>query len=1158
MIIRKSPYLILFAVTAVLLAQAATAQRLTLNEGDHIAFIGNSLPDRMQHDGWLETCLHAANPDKRLVIRNMGFTGDRVASRPRNENFMNEHDYLALVGADVVFAFFGYNESFRQDPETFRDELTAFIEETRQKNYNGESAPRIVLFSPIAFENLNTPNLPDGEERNRWLSIYTDVMASVARRERVPFVDLFYPTEELYETTDTPMTINGVHLNAEGNKAVAQIVADQLFGTVGIENVDLIRSAVLDKNWCWFNRYRATDGNDIWGSRAPLEFVDKQTNADVLQHELVMLDAMTENRDRVIWAAAKGKSIEPDDSNVPKPVPVETNLPPKPDKRGEDGGHAFVPAEEGVDTLKLEDGMSANLFASEDMFPELVNPVQLDVDTKGRLWVAAWETYPKWQPDEPMLDRLLILPDEDRDGVADKAVTFAYIHNPTGFTFWNGGVVVASAPDIWYLKDTDGDDVADFRQIILGGLDSADTHHSANGFDYGPDGYIYYQRGIFNVSNVETPWEAPQLSGTSAMYRFNPRTFRFSFHAANPPNPHGSDFDYWGYHYATSATGGEAYQIRPVGDGKFKMFELFKKTVRPVPSSGILSSQHFPEKNNGNFLILNSIGFLGIKQYVLTNDDGVVTGKETDDLLVSTDGNFRPTDFKVGDDGALYVADWSNPIIGHMQHNIRDPSRDHEHGRIYRITVDGRPLQESVKIDGEPIEALLEVLKHPTDGVRLRARIELSERDADEVIAAAQKWASQFDASNEEDAHHLVEALWLHQQFDVVNEELLNDLLESPEPHAVRAAERVKYMWDIEGKFDQRVAEVHHHKSSAAEAEAILQAARDYLKQEKSPDPKMEGDTFVVHIQTLKEQMKYDRTEFVVTPGLKVRLVFSNPDAMDHNLIMTEPGAVTRVAVAAMKLETTGEGVERQWIPDVDGIVFASKLLAHGESQTVEFVAPSTPGRYEYICTFPGHWQLMRGVMIVDGGVDPLKIAEVQPSASGTLASQREIVAYWEFDDLKDEVGEAASGRSFETGKELFTVASCIKCHKYGGEGKENPLGPDLTELNVRYSSREMLQHILDPSLYVPDEYKTYVVETDDGEYYGTVTAEDDKTVTLLENPLEPESAVTVKKADIKEKDLIDVSPMPTDLLITLNKEEIWDLLAFLISGNNPKDPAFN
>lgn len=1144
----------LFVVALLPFAYTASAQ-LTLKENDCIAFIGNGLPDRMQHDGWLETYLQKANPDKQLVIRNLGFTGDQVASRPRNKNFMNEHDYLAHVKADVIFAFFGYNESFNQDPEQFKNELSAFIDETRQKQYNGESAPRIVLFSPIAHENLNTPNFPDGKENNRWLSVYTDAMASVARRNKVAFVDLYYISEELYEQNASPLTINGVHLNATGNQEIAKAIISELQGEIELDSVDSVRAAVLEKNWCWFNRYRATDGNDVWGSRAPLKFVNDQTNEVVLQHELVMLDIMTANRDKVIWQANAGRTIAPDDSNVPDPVQVITNILPRPGKAAPDGGHAFVKPEDGVDTLKLEEGMVANLFASEEMFPELVNPVQLDVDTKGRLWVAVWQTYPKWQPDQEMLDRLLILPDEDRDGVADKAITFAYVHNPTAFTFWNGGVIVASAPNFIFLKDTDGDDVADVREVILGGLDSSDTHHSANGFDYGPDGYIYYQRGIFNISNIETPWQSAQLHGSSAMYRFNPRTHRFSYHAENPPNPHGGDFDYWGYHYATSATGGEAYQIRESGDGKFKMHPLLDKTVRPVPSSGIISSTHFPEKNNGNFIILNSIGFLGIKQYTLENTDGRVWGTETDNLLISNDSNFRPTDFKFGDDGAMYLADWANPIIGHMQHNVRDPNRDHKHGRIYRITVEGRPLQESVRIDGEPIEALLDVLKHPTDGVRLRARIELSERDTAAVIAAARQWAQQFDPTKKEDAHHLLEVLWLHQQHNMLNEELLASLLESPEPHARRAAQRVQYMWQIEGKFDDKVAAAPR-TNSAHDAHAILAEAQEWVTQKKAPKPRMVGDTFEIHIQTLKEQMKYDRTEFTVLAGMKVRLIFTNPDYMDHNLLMLDPGAAGKVAVAAMMMETDGTGVERQWIPDSDSIIFASNLLSRGESQTMEFTAPSVSGFYDYICTFPGHWQLMRGVMIVVDQLETSILAANESSLRVPKVASREVVEYWNLDLLKDDLNAVQAKRSYETGKQMFQVASCAQCHTIRGAGET--IGPDLTDLSTRYTPLKVLEHILDPSLEVADEYKTYIVETTGWEeYYGQIIAQNDQTVSVLENPLKPDTAITLQRTDIEAMEALAVSPMPSNLLITLSKNEVWDLLAFLISGDDANHKAF-
>ncbi len=1144
------------ALAALFCFSFSAVAEFEFEQGDRIAIIGNALPDRMQHDGWLETYLHKANPDKHLVIRNMAVTGDEVASRPRNEGFMKPHEYLGLVGADVVFAFFGYNESFDDDPEKFREELTAFIDDTRAQRYNGESEPHIVLFSPIAFEDLDSSNFPDGEEHNRRLSTYTDAMAGVARRKKVEFVDLYYPTLDLYEESAAPLTINGVHLSSAGNQTVAKLIVEELCGETDFAGVGAIRTAVLDKSWCWFNRYRATDGNDIWGTRASLAFVDGQTNEEVLQHELVMLDIMTANRDAVVWAAANGKSVKPDDGNVPDPIMVSTNIEPAPDKRADDGGHKFLTPEETLESLTLEEGMVGNVFASEEMFPEFVNPVQLDVDTKGRLWAAVWQTYPKWQPDQEMLDRLVILPDEDRDGVADEMKTFAFVHNPTGFTFWNGGVIVASAPDIWFLKDTDGDDVADVREVLMSGIDSADTHHSANGFDYGPDGYLYYQSGIFLVNNVETPWESAQLSGTSAMYRFNPRTHRYSLHAANPPNPHGGDFDYWGYHYATSATGGEAYQIREDGGGKFKMHPLLNKTVRPVPSSGIISSLHFPEKNNQNFIILNSIGFLGIKQYTLKNTDGVVWGTETDDLLISSDSNFRPTDFKFGDDGAMYVSDWANPIIGHMQHNVRDPNRDHDHGRIFRITVEGRPLQDSVKIDGEPINALLDVLKHPVDGVRLRARIELSERNSDEVIAAARQWIKQFDPAKAEDAHHLLEALWLHQQHNVVNQELLDAMLNSPEPNARHAAQRVKYMWEIEGKFEQKTAAVVHHHE-APSAESVLQEAREYLRQEKSPEPAMDGDTFVMHIQTLKEQMQYDRKEFTVLAGMKVRLVFSNPDAMDHNLIMVQPDSAAKVAVAAMKMEETGEGTKKHWRPDSDSILFASRMLRHGESEELEFTAPRTPGRYEYLCTFPGHWQLMRGVMNVVAKLDRDILAINKSVDEPPPATGRTMVAMWTLDQLKDDVARLTTTRSYESGRKMFEIAGCTQCHDPAGAA--SAIGPNLRDVGTRYAALELLEHILDPSLQVAEEYTTYIVEAKGGkEYIGQVKELDGGRLSVLENPLKPDTAVILNRAEVTALDPIAVSPMPTDLLNTLHKNEILDLLAFLIAGPAPARTASN
>ena len=267
-------------------------------------------------------------------------------------------------------------------------------------------------------------------------------------------------------------------------------------------------------------------------------------------------------------------------------------------------------------SMAVAKGFKVSLFADEKKFPGLVNPVQLQVDAKGNLWAAVWPTYPKWEPLQPMNDALLVFHDDNGDGVADRVTEFAKVQNPLGFEFWNGGVLVTCQSELLFLKDTDGDGKADVRITLLQGLDSSDTHHGANNLIYGPDGGIYWQSGVFMMHNHEHPWGPSLQTGASAMYRFDPRRFTIAMHAGNSPNPHGISFDYWGYHYATDGTGGNAFQVRPDAKG-FKMFPLLKKEVRPVTASEVVSSAHFPEAMQGDFLICNVIGFRGIKHYHL-------------------------------------------------------------------------------------------------------------------------------------------------------------------------------------------------------------------------------------------------------------------------------------------------------------------------------------------------------------------------------------------------------------------------------------------------------------------------------------------------------------------------------------------------------------
>ena len=776
------------------------APTLRIEKGDHVSIIGNTTADRMQHAGWLETLLHSRFPQHQLVVRNLGFAADELTIRLRSANFGSPDQWLAKNQTDVIFAFFGYNESFAGEAglPKFRKDLESFLRNTLGQKYSGKSAPRIVLFSPIAHENLKDPNLPDGSENNRRLALYTRAMEEAARAAGVVFVDLFEPTAKLYAGAPRPLTINGVHLNDEGDKQVASVIDRALFKDPApareTAELEKIRRAVLDKNFYWFHRYRTTDGYSIYGGRADLKFVQGQTNRVVAQREMEILDEMTANRDPKIWAAAQGKDLQVDDSKTSEFIPVTTNKP----GSGPNGSHVFLGGEEAISKMKVAEGMKVNLFASEEKFPELIKPVQMAFDPKGRLWVATWPSYPHWKPKDEMNDRLVILEDGDGDGKADKCITFAdKLHNPTGFEFWGGGVLVAVAPDIFFLKDTDGDDKADVRERVLSGIDSADTHHTSNSFVLDPGGALYFQEGTFHHSQVESPWGAPSRLANAGVFRFEPRTHKFEvFVTFGFANPHGHVFDRWGRNFVTDGTGADTYDAvtfsgrldYPRKHGRPP--KPYQQRTRPCPATEILSSRHFPEENQGNFLVANVISVQGILQYKFADKGSGFQGTETTPIVTSTDPNFRPADLEIGPDGALYFTDWQNPIIGHMQHNLRDPNRDHIHGRVYRVTYPSRPLTQPAKIAGEPVARLLDLLKDSDDRVRYRARIELSGRKTEDVIPAAKTWMEKLT-----DEHDRLEALWLHQNHNVVDEALLKRMLRSPEPRARAAATRVLRYW---------------------------------------------------------------------------------------------------------------------------------------------------------------------------------------------------------------------------------------------------------------------------------------------------------------------------------------------------------------------------
>jgi len=804
---------------ATLLSAHAADPLVEIHKGDHIAFVGSGLADRQQHQAWFEALIHKAFPDSELVIRNLGFAADEVNVHPRSKGVPPIEWFLSMktgdtrapgndnliykagtdFGADVIFAYWGFNESFRGPAglEDFKKNLDKYLSNLQAARFNGESAPRIVLFSPIAQEDLKNPNFGKGEENNRNIALYTQAMADVAKAKNIPFVDLFKASGNLYQAASRALTINGIHLTDEGDKLLAPAQFEAVFGKKPATNdpaVAKIREAVVEKNEEWHHRYRTVDQYNIYGDRGLIEYAGV-TNNTILTQEMAQRDVKTANRDKLVWAVAQGKTLEVKDDNLPKVDLVPPNRKDEVD---------YTDPEETIKALKLPANCKVELVASEKTFPDLINPVQMNFDTKGRLWIAAWPTYPETSPTTTVFDKILVVDLDPQTGKAAKITTFADgLNCPTGFQFYKDGILLMQSPDLVYLRDTDGDGKADSKVRLLHGLDAADSHHETNSICYEPGGAVYLSDGIFHRSNVET-FNGPVRNVDGAIYRYEPVSGKFMRHAPYPLlNPHGRVFDYWGNDLITDATGNDNY-FGPAMSGHLDsgshppMEKFWDRPSRPTPGTAILTSRHFPDDWQGLFLNTNVISLQGIFRAKLTEEGSGIKG-ETIEHLISADlnkaPNFRPSGITVAPDGSLYFMDWSQMLIGHLQHHLRDPNRDHQHGRLYRITYEGRPLMVPKKIDGQPVAALIELLKEPENDVRLRAKIELGKRDPKEVTTAAMNWVKSLDPKDPTYEHNLLEALWVHQWHNIVNEPLLKRVLKSPEPRARAQGVRVLGYW---------------------------------------------------------------------------------------------------------------------------------------------------------------------------------------------------------------------------------------------------------------------------------------------------------------------------------------------------------------------------
>lgn len=1040
---------------------------LELMPKQRIVLIGNTLFDRMRDYGQFEAMLQQRFAKEEITVRNLAWSADEVALRPRPDGFGDLNQHLTEAKADVILAAFGFNESFKgvEALPEFDGLLRAFLIELKSHRYNGTRAPRIVLVSPTAVEDLGAP-LPPAKPTNERLAAYTESMKKIAAAEGVGFVDVFASTLEAFgkKTPPTePRTINTIHLTDRGYTLFAESLFNGLFSETAPQVKPEVRAAVEEKERQWFYHYRPLNYFYIKGGRMePYGVVN-------FPGELKKLAEMTEVRDAMIHAVAQGKTTVPDISAIPS-LPDDSKTEPLPEITGDRPINTWHSPADELKAFTIDPRFEVNCFASEEDFPDLFKkPIQIRWDTQGRLWVSTSVTYPQVYPGQAPQDQILILEDTNRDGKADKCSVWAdKLQIPLSFEFGDGGVYCSEQPNLIFLKDTDGDGKADLKKVVLSGFGTEDSHHALHDFAWSPDGALIFRESIFHHSQVETPY-GPVRARESSFFRFDTHTQRLqAFGSYISTNPWGICFDDWGFHMGSHPVFAEAvHALNPAYPDLHVPAGAYFPAYSGTCGQEFLHNAHWGTEFHNHFARVRYKPTNEVELHEWVEKDTHFEEKKVGQILQSADLSFIPVDCKCGPDGALYICDWYNPVKGHAQYSLRDTRRDKKSGRIWRVTKKGAKLQEPVKIAGESVEKLLELLK--SDGLRTRylVRGELRGRKQEEVFVGVAAALSRPFASDAIKARFCFEVFqvwqpqlrlspydngeWIGRLNKPGLRMLLKEIITSHQHYTraslIRSLRTPSLVWDFRGLIESKVIDflplggLHGYLRGAANDPSglvrleaaiaasyigtpeALDAALDLLKHPmdeyltfvlrtaldsatlkphwfnnaaftqkhpelekflKDSEPKKavfgqkkkkveKPDPFdaqpglqVVNVSTVPERMLFTNREFHVKAKAPVKLVFENPDVTAHNLVIVQPGAADEVGLAGNEMAKDASGLTKGFIPDNPKILHHTKLLNQGDSETLRFMAPEKPGRYPYICTFPGHWLVMKGEMVVE------------------------------------------------------------------------------------------------------------------------------------------------------------------------------------------------
>ena len=749
-------------------ANAWGAETFDFRDGDRVVFLGDAFVEQEQYAGWIELMMTAAFPERHVTFRNIVWSADTPSGKsrfglsllpagraPADEGWKQLVKQLEFIRPTVIVFGYGMASSLEGGIEG----VAAFTKEYQRLIHTAEQLQpgvRCVFLSPLG-------SLSDTHQKNQphasVLAAYTNAISRIADANHGVFVDLSHVAVE------DDLRKDPIHLNDAGYREAAIAIGQALgFDDKWISNahVEVLRSTILKKNVWWFHRSRPANMAYVFGFRKREQ---GQNAVEIPQYDQLSVE---EEQAIALLRKLDGTSVES------KPARTDS--------------HYATFTKQPTPQFTVGENLEVSLWAEN---PQLNKPIQMNFDAAGRLWVASSEAYPMIEVGQAAPDKILILEDTNADGKADTSTVFADgLLIPTGVEPGHGGCYVAQSTDLLFLKDTNGDGKADLKQRVLSGFGTEDTHHNLHTLRWGPDGRLYMNQSIYTRTDTETPRGVVRLKAGGG-FRYNTSTMRMEVVFRGLVNSWGHQFDDFGQSFLTDGAGfsGIAYSFpgaafKPTPGAKRVLGLISPGSYPKFASAEIISGNSFPPEWQGSVITCDFRANRVTRFSLEEQGAGFVTTQE-DDVLRTASSTFRPIDVKQGPDGALYIADWSNPIINHGEVDFRDERRDRWHGRIWRVTWKGGAPKEKEDLTQIASKALLDRLISNDRYTRDQARRVLLERD-DLPGKQVHEWTK---ASSDE--YQKLQGVWLQQGLDMIDFQDVRALASADDPKVRSAAMRI-------------------------------------------------------------------------------------------------------------------------------------------------------------------------------------------------------------------------------------------------------------------------------------------------------------------------------------------------------------------------------